>query len=497
VKLAYGNNPSSTFVKEDSSALVTDADLPKQTAEVEEVTENQYSSAVEVLDNKEIVGDKFEDQSELLHETLAVLVSGAGSSEVNGCYLLKGRYGNAWEFELDNTATGRTFEIFKVRGTGWWNIQERVTDDSSQNSSVYYGVEGESDANLPPADGWGSTKYNGSWPGLDPMPIIEVINKKTCVSRAESERECLSKCNGLLMSGRSNHTHFEEVWSECKCAQCQWSHAAIDSLLDHGNLCANDASHLKDFQVADGWDNYRLSDAFSWKEVNNLQEWKSYYLNGFPSGSLVHQYYQASQEAQERFNNYGVLFDVVSKRASTMSSEDFPPKNSVIIHVRLGDVIDKAVDSVRDLLVKQRYFQLVGERIPCPRDKENSTPLVQDWNTYVKPLVYYSEMLNIVSKYSSVILMGSAHGLRITTHLCWNNTTLTASKSCQYIHGLKSFFERLLPRNISVSLRLGNPPDDDVLYAAHAACFIPSGGGYSRMIEHLHSMRGGCAHGYL
>jgi len=115
----------------------------------------------------------------------------------------------------------------------------------------------------------------------------------------------------------------------------------------------------------------------------------------------------------------------------------------------------------------------------------------------VKPLVYYSEMLNIVSKYSSVILMGSAHGLRITTHLCWNNTTLTASKSCQYIHGLKSFFERLLPRNISVSLRLGNPPDDDVLYAAHAACFIPSGGGYSRMIERLHSMRGGCAHGYL
>ena len=40
VNLAYGNNPSSTFVKEDSSALVTDADLPKQTAEVEEVTEN-------------------------------------------------------------------------------------------------------------------------------------------------------------------------------------------------------------------------------------------------------------------------------------------------------------------------------------------------------------------------------------------------------------------------------------------------------------------------
>ena len=50
-----------------------DDDQPKQSAEVE-VTENQYSSAVEVLDNKEIIGGNFEDQSEILqHDTLAVL----------------------------------------------------------------------------------------------------------------------------------------------------------------------------------------------------------------------------------------------------------------------------------------------------------------------------------------------------------------------------------------------------------------------------------------
>ena len=167
--LAHRNNPTNTFVQEEktsssssSSALVTeqtdtDADLPKQTAEVEEVTENQYSSAVEVLDNKEIVGDKFEDQSELQHETLAVLVSGAGSSEVNGCYLLKGRYGNAWEFELDNSVTGRTFEMFKVdEESGWWNIQERV--GNSHPNPVHYGVDGDSDAILPPTSGWGSAR---------------------------------------------------------------------------------------------------------------------------------------------------------------------------------------------------------------------------------------------------------------------------------------------------------------------------------------------------
>ena len=267
-------------------------------------------------------------------------------------------------------------------------------------------------------------------------------------------------------------------------------------MLDQGTLCANDSSHLKDFQVADGWKWYRLSDAFSNSEKNTLQDWKNYYMNGYPTGSLVHQYYQASQEGQEiRFKKYDVLFDVVSKRASTMSSDDLAPTNSVVIHIRLGDVIDKAVNSVRDILFSQRYFQLVGERIPCSSATDKEKTLVQDWNAYVKPLSYYSEMLDIVSKYSSVILMGSAHGL--DHDRCWNSTTLTASKSCQYMHGLKTFFERLLPRNISVSLRLGNPPDDDVVFASHAACFIPSGGGYSRMIGNLHSMRGGCSHRYL
>ena len=67
--LAYRNNPINTFAKEE----ITDDDQPKQSAEVE-VTENQYSSAVEVLDNKEIIGGNFEDQSEILqHDTLAVL----------------------------------------------------------------------------------------------------------------------------------------------------------------------------------------------------------------------------------------------------------------------------------------------------------------------------------------------------------------------------------------------------------------------------------------
>ena len=120
----------------------------------------------------------------LLQATLAVLVSGAGSSEVNGCYLLKGRNGDAWEFELDNS--GRIFEIFRVEESAWWNILERVGE--SYPNPVHYGVEGDNDDVLPPTNGWGSKEYKGTWLGMNPMPIVEVTNRKVCLSRNVAKR---------------------------------------------------------------------------------------------------------------------------------------------------------------------------------------------------------------------------------------------------------------------------------------------------------------------
>ena len=72
---------------------------------------------------QELAVEECYKQGRARREKLAVLVSGAGSSEVNECYLLKGRNGKTWEFELINSITGRTFEMFKVDEEGWWNIQ--------------------------------------------------------------------------------------------------------------------------------------------------------------------------------------------------------------------------------------------------------------------------------------------------------------------------------------------------------------------------------------
>ena len=121
-----------------------------------------------------------EQGRELEESELAVLVTGAGSSEVNGCYSVNGRNGNAWKFELAN-AEARKFDIFQGTDSGgWWNIMERVGD--SHPNPVHYGAEGDIDAVIPPTDGWDSIRYKDSWLGMSPMPKIAVTNKKACRS---------------------------------------------------------------------------------------------------------------------------------------------------------------------------------------------------------------------------------------------------------------------------------------------------------------------------
>ena len=57
--------------------------------------------------------------------------------------------------------------------------------------------------------------------------------------------------------------------------------------------------------------------------------------------------------------------------------------------------------------------------------------------------------------------MGSAHrGGKIHGDGICQAPETDALKSCQYTHALRSFFNR---GNLSVSLRLGQPPDDDIV----------------------------------
>jgi len=110
----------------------------------------------------------------------AILVRGAGSPEVNGCYLPQGKHAGAFEFTLYNATTKQTFEMFKVKSDStWWNIQESV--NGTYPKPVYYGTDEVASSVLPGTRGWGSTEYREYWQGMDPAPCVELVERKSCL----------------------------------------------------------------------------------------------------------------------------------------------------------------------------------------------------------------------------------------------------------------------------------------------------------------------------
>jgi len=115
-------------------------------------------------------------------ETIAI-VTGAGSEEVNGCYInVKNSNENDRFVKFSKVGTNnsemRTFEMSKSKGTSWWNIIESV-EDSYSNRVHYYGSESKSNNSiLPPTDGW--TSKSKELIGMDPMPKVEALNRKNC-----------------------------------------------------------------------------------------------------------------------------------------------------------------------------------------------------------------------------------------------------------------------------------------------------------------------------
>lgn len=126
------------------------------------------------FDATDMPWDAFKLQAPLPLTNLKAVVSGAGSSEVNGVYDCTGGQNAALECELPLGDEHRAFLLFHVAGTDWWNIQERV---GSSYLKVHYGARGgnEHSSILPPSDGWGSTIYKDYWRGKAPHPTVKIL----------------------------------------------------------------------------------------------------------------------------------------------------------------------------------------------------------------------------------------------------------------------------------------------------------------------------------
>ena len=153
--------------------------------------------------------------------------------------------------------------------------------------------------------------------------------------------------------------------------------------------------------------------------------------------------------------------------ASTAPNEK-PGPTDIVVHLRVGDVVDMSAFSVRELLHHKRQYDPIRGGF------------------YVKPTAYYDKALTEQDLRSAgrIILVASAHhGPRPG----W--TTPAAVKSCYYVHSLRQYFLRR--GATTVMLRLGGLPDDDVLFMSQSARFVPSGGTFSKTLGKLVHANGG------
>ncbi len=199
---------------------------------------------------------------------------------------------------------------------------------------------------------------------------------------------------------------------------------------------------------------YRLGDMFRqdyWHKEEKGD--KSYHLNNFPI-SIASEYMRQTNES----NNYEVLKGICD---AYFNNNAFPSTNLLIMHLRIGDVIDWRKNSVNEFLSK---------------------PIAEWWgDIYVQPLSFYKKIALTIKKYQlpidSIELVGGFH------------TPLdSVDKSLAYVSAIKGFGES---EGFTVTTRLDHPADDDFLYMINASYFTPSGGGFSKVIKRMVELNGG------
>lgn len=318
--------------------------------------------------------------------------------------------------------------------------------------------------------------------GIEPFEHDRTINETLSSSSLSEWSQVWRKnnCDALFCRNAARRRSRKDTY-------CQWSPFAIESIMPQNasaTVCTD--AQVEGFFSDPKWDHYRLSDYWKGLMVARLKgkvKWQDF-KTGYP-GSLMHEYHEASIQLGVRNGNWPLMMKLLRERAAALPPEERLQPNSLLIHLRLGDVIDYSVESVPELLLKeQHYYRRKNNNNPKseapiePWVKPNHKPLSMSWNRYVQPLEFYSKLLQNHSaqhEYDSVVIMGSAHQGEF-------DMPQTAFASCLYTRALENYFKRFSSRNLNVMLRLGRSPDEDIIFASQAKAFVSSGGGYSRFL---------------
>tara|TARA_Y100000741_G_C18121993_1_gene505448 strand:+ start:23 stop:763 length:741 start_codon:yes stop_codon:yes gene_type:complete len=174
---------------------------------------------------------------------------------------------------------------------------------------------------------------------------------------------------------------------------------------------------------------------------------EEYHLKYFPD-SIASEYMLKSR----RSNNYTIMSEIIKARSN---SKNKPQKNTLIIHLRVGDVIDDS-----------------------EWNSENVTTLLTYGSDYVLSLNSVRKALNCARRKSinNVKLVYGFH-----TKGKFNKSKLYLA--CLYTYCKENGFK--------VELLTQPSADDALIYMSNATLFAQSGGGFSYMISRLVKRNGG------
>ena len=207
------------------------------------------------------------------------------------------------------------------------------------------------------------------------------------------------------------------------------------------------------FSSPNNYNHYRLSDMITANEnIRNNPMGKNYHLKNYPN-TIVSKYLKATNITGD--------FDLLYKIISEYDKDIKPEKDLLIVHLRVGEVLNHSKYSLEEYLTKEIKF-------------EKNTP-----KNFVKPLYYYKNILIEHRKELPKKVQFVAGG-------CFCDDK---NKSYKYIEAVKEIFDsegfEVLENTYF------NHPDKDFVYMSRSSHFIKSGGGFSELITKIIEKRKG------
>jgi len=194
---------------------------------------------------------------------------------------------------------------------------------------------------------------------------------------------------------------------------------------------------------------YRIGDMVS-TYSRFLDSGEKYHLKTFPN-SIASEYMKKTK----KFKKYNILADIVKERSN--NTDDLPNDKDLIVHLRVGDVVEDNSNNLSQILTNYSYNFL---------------------HNYTCPIRNIQDKINKSKEnFDKIILVAGSH------------KDILSPISCKYIDVVKKYFEN---NGHIVELRLGKNPDDDFIFMSNAKYFIPScSGNYTFLVKKIVKILGG------